>query len=382
MKPHYDLAVVGAGVIGTFHAYHALQRGKSVVLLERDQQPNEATVRNFGQIVPSGMSSQWFPRGRRAAEIYRHLQSQTDLTLRENGSIYIASDEEEMAVLEETHALFQGRDYPSELWTAAQVREHLPPVRPDYPVGALYFPQEFSVEPRQMIHRLLAWLSQDERLDYRPHTTVREVADTGSRVMLVTNSGAKITADRAVVASGREFKILFPEIFQASDLKVSKLQMMLTKPLPNVQLPGNILTGLSIRRYESFREVAAYEQLTDKPEHAEYKKWGIHILFKQRPDGSIILGDSHEYASAATTDALDFGVNLELNDLMLKEIRRIVDLPDWSIVNAWNGYYSQTSDGNHFERWLSDRLVILTGIGGKGMSCGAGIAEEMIEKLF
>ena len=36
MNPHFDLAVVGAGVIGTFHAYHALQKGKKDLLFERD----------------------------------------------------------------------------------------------------------------------------------------------------------------------------------------------------------------------------------------------------------------------------------------------------------------------------------------------------------
>jgi glycine/D-amino acid oxidase-like deaminating enzyme len=47
----YDLIVVGAGNLGTFHAYHALQMGKSVLMIEKDSEPMEATVRNFGQVA-------------------------------------------------------------------------------------------------------------------------------------------------------------------------------------------------------------------------------------------------------------------------------------------------------------------------------------------
>ena len=46
----YDLVVVGGGVLGTFHAYHALKKGLRVALFEKDRQPQGATVRNFGQV--------------------------------------------------------------------------------------------------------------------------------------------------------------------------------------------------------------------------------------------------------------------------------------------------------------------------------------------
>ncbi|MEY3412491.1 MAG: hypothetical protein RIQ70_1179, partial [Bacteroidota bacterium] len=53
--------MVGGGIIGTFCAYHALKKGKSVLLLEKDSQPHEASIRNFGQIIPSGQSlDKWF----------------------------------------------------------------------------------------------------------------------------------------------------------------------------------------------------------------------------------------------------------------------------------------------------------------------------------
>ena len=55
-KKHYDCVIIGAGVLGCFHAYHAAKKGLAVLLLEKDSQPTEATVRNFGMVIPSGMS--------------------------------------------------------------------------------------------------------------------------------------------------------------------------------------------------------------------------------------------------------------------------------------------------------------------------------------
>ena len=75
---HYDLIITGAGALGSFHAYHACKKGLKVLLLEKDLQPQEATVRNFGQVVPSGLSrGKWQNYGRRSLEIC-HLKSRED----------------------------------------------------------------------------------------------------------------------------------------------------------------------------------------------------------------------------------------------------------------------------------------------------------------
>ena len=85
----YDLIVIGAGIMGTFHAYHAAKMGKKVLLLEKDNKPVGSTIQNFGQVVPSGLDAYWQKYGRRSLEIYDYLQSQADFTLLKNGSVYI-----------------------------------------------------------------------------------------------------------------------------------------------------------------------------------------------------------------------------------------------------------------------------------------------------
>ena len=52
----WDLVVIGAGVLGTFHALFAAQQGWRTLLIERGELPREASVRNFGLIIPSAQA--------------------------------------------------------------------------------------------------------------------------------------------------------------------------------------------------------------------------------------------------------------------------------------------------------------------------------------
>ncbi len=115
MTTKFDLLVVGGGILGTFHAYHALKKNLKVALLEKNSLPQGATVRNFGQVVPSGMDLTWQNFGRESLSIYQELHSQADLTIRQNGSVYIASNDEELQLIEELYEINRNNDYESVL---------------------------------------------------------------------------------------------------------------------------------------------------------------------------------------------------------------------------------------------------------------------------
>jgi FAD dependent oxidoreductase TIGR03364 len=377
----YDLIVIGAGVLGTFHAYHAAKAGQRVLLLEKDRYPVGATVRNFGQVVPSGLAGCWFDYGRRSLEIYEDIQQEIDLTIRQNGTVYIASDEAEWTLANELHDRYAKLGYASEMLSNAQCLTKYPSLQPDYVRGAIFFPQEVSVEPDQMIHRLIAYCQQKLGVDYRPVSTVIGVEETGSRGAQVTlNNGQQFSADRLLICSGHEVRLLFPEVLANADLVVSKLQMLKVAPVAGLDLPGNILTGLTIRRYEAFEACPSFADLITPEPLAELKKWGIHILFKQAIDGSIIVGDSHEYAPATEAEDLGFHTQEYINQLMLAEAQRIVQFP-LVVQQAWAGFYSQTK-AEIFEHTITDSIRIITGIGGKGMTSSAGYAEATIREWY
>jgi FAD dependent oxidoreductase TIGR03364 len=377
-----DLLIIGGGVLGTFHAWHALQRGLSVILLERRAAPRGATVRNFGQVVPSGMDRKWQRYGRESLDIYKSIQQQFDISVRQAGSIYLASDKEELRLLEELHAINVDEEYSSELWTSSQCLRRYPQLRPDYSRGGLFFPEEISVNPRVMIHRLHEFLKSQPDFASHFQTYVTELSAQSDGVTAVTTDGRTFAADRAIVCNGSEFQTLYPHLFRDSDLQAVGLQMLRLKPQSNVALPGNILTGLSIRRYESFSQCPSWANIKSKePRDSFVRKWGIHILFKQEADGGIILGDSHEYADAGHADDLGFDLRQDVNEFFIREARTIFDLPSWDVEASWYGVYCQTNDSSGiFTKTIDDRIHIVTGIGGKGMTSSAGFAQQHLKE--
>jgi hypothetical protein len=67
--------------------------------------------------------------------------------------------------------------------------------------------------------------------------------------------------------------------------------------------PGNwriapaLCCSLSMIHYPGFQAAPALSALCKRyeEEHAEYLKWGIHVMAAQNHAGEITVGDSHEY---------------------------------------------------------------------------------------
>jgi FAD dependent oxidoreductase TIGR03364 len=382
MNQKYDLIVIGGGVLGTFHAYHAKQKGLKVALLEKDHSPQSATVRNFGQVVPSGMNTKWQAFGRESLQIYKDIQSKFDISIRQEGSVYLASNYEEVQLLEELAEINKLNSYSSRLLTKNECLNNYSGLREDYVQAGLFFPEEVIVEPPKMINKLHAFLKEDG-MDLFFNAKVVLCDETVNGVIITLATGTVFMASKVIICNGSDFKTLFPSIFNESDLIVSKLQMMATKPQQNYRLKGSILTGLSIRRYEAFEECASYSVIkANENKDSLEKKWGVHILFKQAHDGSIILGDSHEYASAAEMDNLGFDLNMDIDNFIIHEAKRIIDLPNYEIQRRWFGMYSQCKNSDIYQNTIGTNIHIVTGIGGKGMTGSAGFSKQNINSIF
>jgi FAD dependent oxidoreductase TIGR03364 len=378
----YDLVVVGGGVLGTFHAYHAMKKGLKVALLEKDSMPKGATVRNFGQVVPSGMNTKWQEFGRKSLKIYKKIHAKFDITVRQEGSIYLASNDEEVQLIEELRDINHVNEYTSILFTKTECLSRYPGLNEKYVKAGLFFPEEITVEPRTMIGRIHKYL-QKKGLSICYQSKVIECNALGNEVSIQLANGRMLLSSKVIICNGSDFKTLYPQLFAASDLEISKLQMMQTKPQGNYKIPGSVLTGLSIRRYEAFAECPSYLKIKSKePLKSPEKKWGVHILFKQAMDGSVILGDSHEYADAGNIDDLGFDLNMEIDDLMIEKAKEIFQLPTYEIDHRWYGMYSQCKNSDIFERTIDKNIHIVTGIGGKGMTGSAGFAKNNINQIF
>ena len=105
-------------------------------------------------------------------------------------------------------------------------------------------------------------------------------------------------------------------------------------------------------------------------------------MFKQATDGSIIIGDSHEYADVKNMDNLGFDLRMEIDNFMIEKAKAIFQLPTFDISQRWYGMYSQSKNSDIFESTIDNHIHIVTGIGGKGMTGSAGFAKYNINQIF
>ena len=343
-----------------------------------------ATVRNFGQVVPSGMNLKWQNFGRESLKIYKEIQSEFDLTVRQHGSVYLASNSDEEQLINELHQINKNQGYSSVLLTQKQCIENYDGVKKNYCKAGLFFPEEITVEPRAMVHQLHKYIKAkfDVKLFYN-HTVI-SIDEMSNKLQVQTTNGLTFESQKVIVCGGSEFQLLYPDLYASSDLEVSKLQMLQTKKQPNsYRLNGSILTGLTIRRYESFTECPSWNSIKAKEDQNTFeKKYGIHILFKQASDGSVIIGDSHEYANAKNKDVLGIDSKDEIDSYMIQEAKKIIDLPDYDIQYRWTGMYSQCKHNDIFDRSVGENIHLITGIGGKGMTGSAGFSKHKIDNIL
>ena len=184
------------------------------------------------------------------------------------------------------------------------------------------------------------------------------------------------------MSNGAENRTLFPQFFRASGLRICKLQMMQTVPLPLRTLPLSILSGLSILRYPAFKSTPSYATLRQQPVDDDLRAFGIHLLFKQAVDGSVIIGDSHEYSDFQDASISEEYTNCRINDAILRYGKRMLALPSWQIEQTWNGYYLHHPQREVYTETLDGNIHITTGIAGKGMSTGPGFSRQHVNSVL
>ncbi|XCW02505.1 FAD-dependent oxidoreductase [Streptomyces sp. HUAS MG47] len=123
--------VVGAGVVGTMHAWHAVERGHEVVHIEREAEARGASLRNFGQIWVSGRAGgEEVETALRARELWEGIGSRVpELGFRANGSLTPVRNDLELAVAEAALARPDAAARGYKLLTADEARALNPALR-------------------------------------------------------------------------------------------------------------------------------------------------------------------------------------------------------------------------------------------------------------
>lgn len=366
--PRHDLIVVGAGVVGLAHALAAARRGKRVLVLDRDAQANGASIRNFGFVTVTGQE-----RGRvwdlasRSAAIWGEIAGPAGIAIEQRGLLLVAQRPEAEAVIDAFLATEMGETCTR--LDADQIASGWPMVH-----GAragLLSRQDLRVDSPRAIPALAQWLAAAHQVEFAYGVAVQAV-ETGR----VHTAGGLYEADAVVVCPGDDWASLFPLSFAAAGVTRCKLQMLRLAP-PGWRLQSPVMSDLSLVRYLGYAALpeAAALRVRLEAEQAAALAQGVHLIAVQCADGSLVVGDSHDYA--ATPDPF---AEAATEDLILDSYRDVLGAPP-KVLARWTGTYASAAGHSFIDTPAPGvRLVVVTS--GTGASTAFALAEDVMSDLL
>ncbi|MGW2559099.1 TIGR03364 family FAD-dependent oxidoreductase [Streptomyces sp. NPDC001514] len=372
--------VVGAGVVGTMHAWQAVERGHEVVQIEREAEARGASLRNFGQIWVSGRAGgEELETALRARELWEGIGARVpELGFRAIGSLTPVRNDPELAVAEAAVARADAAARGYKLVTADEARVINPALRGEF-VSALYCERDAAVEPRTAQLALRKALLASGRYTFLPGREVREVIEPGKngRSAVRDDYGDVHSGDAVVLCTGAWLGGLVRELAPDLPVRRVRLQMAQTDPL------GEPLTT-SVADADSFRYYPAYASdaldalnagQAQQPTAAAHK---MQLLMVQRRDGGLTIGDTHEYEHPFAFDTLE-----DPYEHLTQVIEGFLGRPLPKIRRRWAGVYAQCTDTSRVvhRRQVRDGVWLVTGPGGRGMTCSPAIAETTADEL-
>jgi D-hydroxyproline dehydrogenase subunit beta len=366
-----DVVIVGGGIVGLSLAWQAALAGRSVTVIDREERAFGATTRNFGMIWPIGQPlGPRRERAERSRDLWLELARLSGFGIDRCGSMHVACSPEEVAVLLEFSEQAQQAARPISLVEGGVARSRFSYLRSNVRM-AMMSNTELVVDPREVPMKFSAFLREAHGVEFLFGSAVTGV-DNG---VVRFATGESMAGSVVIVCPGDDMRTLFPQQLAERSLVRCKLQMQRTVPQPRSwRLGPHLAGGLTLLHYEAFRSCPSITQLAARmdAEYAEYRKWGIHVMVSQNAGGECVIGDSHEYGG----DITQFE-KTHIDDLVLEYLRSFVRIPDQRIEARWSGFYAKDPAGPHTVVGIDDRTVVVTGLGGAGMTLGPVLGEEL-----
>jgi FAD dependent oxidoreductase TIGR03364 len=365
------VVVVGGGILGLMHAVQARRRGYRVVHIEREAGTRGASVRNFGLIWVSGRAEgAELDLALRARRRWEEIAAEIAGTgFRPHPSLTLATNDAELALMKQAAVRPDAAQRGYELLDPAAIAEFNPALAGEF-TGGLLGGLDAIVEPRLVPEAIRAWLLARPGYTWLPGREAIELRPDGVR----DHTGTWHSGDLAVLCPGAAHTgIAGPHLagFVTAPVRRVRLQMLATEPFPG-KLTTSVADGDSLRYYPAYD---LPERRLLPPQAPVAVAAAAQLLLVQRLDGSLTIGDTHSYA-----EPFPFDVDEAPYEHLRGRAAQLLGCKPPPARQRWAGVYSQVTGAELYHRsQVTDRVVLVTGLGGRGMTCSPAIAEETFQ---
>lgn len=369
---HTDLLVVGGGILGIAHAVEAARSGMTVRVLERDDRAVGASVRNFGHACVTAQSDELLETALDSRDGWLTAAAESGIWAREAGALVVARTPAELGLLEEFRRA-RGADLVEMLDAAgAAARIGEPPAGSGI-LGGAFLPADLRVDPRTAVGGLAGFVARRPGVEVLLRTAVGRIGDGE-----VDTPRGTFTADHVVVCTGHDLDQLLPDLADRHRVRRCALNMASADAVPGIRTESALLTGFSMVRYGGFSSLPSGPGVAAElaGRHPELTAIDANIMLTTRPDGTLLLGDSHH--RDLTVDPF---LDEDVTRLLLDELASVVSPSGFRIRQRWQGVYASSPDTDLVVERVHPRTTAAAVTTGIGMTMSFGVARRVLRGL-
>jgi glycine/D-amino acid oxidase-like deaminating enzyme len=348
----FDVAIIGAGIVGAACAAECAQAGMRVVVIESDLIGGGATSAAMGHLVVMDDSEAQFALTRYSQTLWNELGPRlpADVEYERCGTIWVAADGEEMAEVRRKQRFFESRSVPVEVLDAKALEEAEPNLRKGLAGGLLVLEDGVVYPP--CAARYLLEQAKTRGAEVRMGQPAIEATREGVRL----RDGTRIPARATVNAAGA----CSPQLTPGVEVQKRKGHLVITD-----RYPGFVHHQLVELGYLK----SAHSLTSDS----------VAFNVQPRRTGQVLIGSSRQY-----------GVDdLKVEAMMLHRMLRraseyMPGLAQLSAIRAWTGFRPATLDKLPLIGPFpgAEWLFLATGHEGLGITTSLGTAKLLADQLL
>lgn len=209
---HYDIAIIGAGAMGSATAYHLCSSGRKILVLDRHVPPHHlGSSHGESRIIREAYFEHpmYVPLVRQSYALWNQLEQESGKTLfLKTGGLMIG---------DRNHKLFRGaaqsaaaHHVPVELLNREQLQARYPVFRPDKDMAALLELNAGILFPELCIETQIA-LARASGVQFNFNETALQLERKQDSITIVTEQN-RYTAGKLILAAGAWMTSLLPEL--------------------------------------------------------------------------------------------------------------------------------------------------------------------------
>ena len=308
----YDVAIVGAGIVGAACAAECARSGMRVAIVEEQMIGGGATAAGMGHIVVMDDSEAQFALTRYSQKLWEEASAELppEVEYTKSGTIWVAADDEELQAVATKQAFYGARGVRVERLDAKQVAEAEPQLRPGL-AGGLLVPEDAVLYPPAAA----AWLITRARHAGAVLHVGRHVSEirTGS---LKLADGSRVSANSIVNATGA----WAPQLAPGVQVRKRKGHLVITDRYPGFLRHQLVELGYLKKAHSVTSDSVAFN-------------------VQPRITGQILIGSSRQF------DNEDTNVDRHMVRAMLDRAREYMPaIGGLSAIRCWTGFRAATPD--------------------------------------